>query len=255
MAHQVRDLDRARTAFEALEADSSRDAHSLKFLKTEAEEKHAGAAGEYIQAIVFGGLDGILTTFAVIVAAAAAGLTRRLILIIAAANLVPEAVGMGVTDYASSLAEQHAENAERKREEWEMENKPEAEQEEMVECYKSNGYSQEESKEIVDILWSASKPAFLEIMLIKELAFVILGAFPLLPDLFSAQYDIAGKTDGVFWASMAVFAVTLFILGAFKGKIGGKRWWATGLTMLLNGAIVAAVSFGIGYGMEHANVA
>lgn len=271
MADSVRDLNEARDAHAMRDVDASRAAHSFQPLK-EAPEKHSGAAGEYVEAIVFGGLDGIVTTFAVVVAAAAAGLTRGLILIIGFANLVPEAVAMGSNDYASSLAEQEAEDAERAREQWEMDNKPDAEKAEMVECYKENGYTPEEAHEVVDLLWNASKPAFLEIMLIKELgimphdvgtsawksglvtmaAFVILGAFPMLPYVFAMTYDVAGRTDGVFWASLAIFCVTLFVLGAFKGKIGGKRWWSTGFTMLMNGVVVTGISFGIGYGLEQA---
>jgi hypothetical protein len=60
----------------------------------------------------------VITTFAVVAASAAAGLSNGMILIIGFANLIGDAVGMGVGDFLSSKAEDDHEKAERRREQW-----------------------------------------------------------------------------------------------------------------------------------------
>ncbi len=47
-----------------------------------------------------------------------------------------------------------------------------------------------------------------------------------------------------------MFGVALYVLGAFKGKITGKKWWKTGLTMLINGGITTLIAYGLGVGLE-----
>jgi len=231
-----------------------------------AEELHGGDVSEYIQSIVFGGLDGIITTFAVIVAAVAGGLTYGTILIITFSNLLGDAIGMGIGDFISSKAEEDAAEAERNREAWEVANKPEDEKKEMVDIYVAKGYSPQDAREVVDLLFQ-SKDAFLDIMLVEELgimpaeggpsaiksgfitfgAFIVMGAIPALPYLFSGTYNHRATYDGVFGAGIALFAITLFILGAFRGRITGKRWYLTGLTMLINGSVTTAIAFVLGY--------
>jgi VIT1/CCC1 family predicted Fe2+/Mn2+ transporter len=232
-----------------------------------AEELHGGDVSEYIQSIVFGGLDGIITTFAVLVAAVSGrNLSYGTILIITFANLLGDAIGMGVGDFISSKAEDDAATAERKREQWEIENIPEDEKREMMEIYTSKGYTQPQAKELVDILFP-HKEAFLDTMMIQELgimpdgdgpsawksalitftSFIVLGGIPALSYLFSGSYNKVAAFDGVFAASVVLFAVTLFTLGAFRGRITGKRWYLTGLTMLLNGGFTSVIAFIFGF--------
>jgi len=214
-------------------------------------------------------LDGIITTFAVVAAAAAAKLAYGTILIIGFANLLGDAVGMGIGEYISSKAEDDHEAAERKREEWEVENMPEIEKQEMVEFYTRKGLSEEDAKKVVNLLWE-SKSAFLDVMMIEELgmipveasssawksalitfaAFVVLGGTPLVPYLVSGKYKTAAALDAVFWSAVGLFSLCLYILGAFKGKITGKQWWKTGLTMFFNGAFTTALAYFIGFSLE-----
>jgi len=232
-----------------------------------AEELHGGDVSEYIQSIVFGGLDGIITTFAILVAAVSTqNLTYGSVLIITVANLLGDAIGMGVGDFISSKAEDDAAAAERRREEWEIENMPEEEKREMVDIYVAKGFSVSDSREIVDLLFQ-TKPAFLDIMMIEELglmpeeagksawkgalitfaAFIVLGGIPALAYLFSGTYTRAAKFDGVFAAAIILFSITLFILGAWRGRITGKKWYITGFTMLLNGGLTSVLAFVFGY--------
>jgi len=51
-----------------------------------------------VYSIIFGGLDGIVTTFSVVTAIVGANLMRESLIIIAIANLIGEALGMALGD-------------------------------------------------------------------------------------------------------------------------------------------------------------
>lgn len=67
---------------------------------------------------MFGGLDGIITTFAVIAAVAGANLDTNIVILMGFANLVGDGISMGFGDYLSSKAEQDFVRNEYKREKW-----------------------------------------------------------------------------------------------------------------------------------------
>ena len=60
---------------------------------------------EYIKSTVFGGLDGIITTFAVVAAGAGANLEGKVIVLMGFANLVSDGISMGLGDYFSEKSE------------------------------------------------------------------------------------------------------------------------------------------------------
>lgn len=62
--------------------------------------------GSYLKSMVYGGLDGIITTFAVVAGVVGASLESAVILILGFANLVADGISMAVGDYMSSKSEQ-----------------------------------------------------------------------------------------------------------------------------------------------------
>ena len=64
-------------------------------------EQHSAVAGEYVKALVFGGLDGIITTFAVVASAAGADLGTDIVLVMGFSNLLADGVSMGFGEYLS----------------------------------------------------------------------------------------------------------------------------------------------------------
>lgn len=58
------------------DAETSIAVHKAKAAAiSSAEEKHGGTGSEYIKSVVFGGLDGIITTFSIVAAVAGASLS------------------------------------------------------------------------------------------------------------------------------------------------------------------------------------
>ena len=61
--------------------------------------------GKYLKSIVYGGLDGIITTFAIVAGVAGASLSSSIVMILGFANLIADGFSMAVGDYLSTKAE------------------------------------------------------------------------------------------------------------------------------------------------------
>src|SRR5699024_6480418 len=61
--------------------------------------------GEYIKSMVYGGLDGIITTFAVVSGVAGASLRLKIVIILGVSNLLADGFSMAVGDYLASKSE------------------------------------------------------------------------------------------------------------------------------------------------------
>jgi hypothetical protein len=68
------------------------------------------------------------------------------------ANLIGDALSMGVGDYLSERAEIDFAINEKRREEWEVENYIEGEKKEMVELYVGKGMSEDDATTVIDVM-------------------------------------------------------------------------------------------------------
>lgn len=255
-----RDIDKAREAYKNKDIEATIDAHKKKLHTS--EEKHKTSGGKYIKSIIYGGLDGIITTFAVVAGVAGASLSSGVVLILGFANLIADGLSMGIGDYLSSKAEIEYEEFERRREIWEMEHYPEGEKLEMIELYIKKGIKEEDSKKIVDIL-SKYEEAWIDIMMAEELgilqqedespikngivtflSFIFFGFIPISAFVFANNIQFV--QNNTFAVASILTGVTLFILGALKVRITDRNWFLSGLEMLIVGGIAAASAYGIG---------
>ena len=102
--------------------------------------------------MVFGGLDGIITTFAVVAAVSGADMSGDVVILMGIANLVSDGISMGLGDYFSEKSEKDYIKNEWKRETWELKNYPEGEKAEMVELYEENGVPKEDAEIIINTM-------------------------------------------------------------------------------------------------------
>ena len=250
----IRNLEKARDAFNNKSNEASIIAHDWK------NEPH-NDQGKYIKSLIYGGLDGIITTFAVVAGVAGASLNIGVVLILGFANLIADGLSMAIGDYLSTKAENEYQQIERERETWEVENYPEGEKKEMIEIYISKGMNEEDANEIVEIL-SRNKETWINVMMAEELgiveteespiknalvtfiSFLIFGFVPLIAYVLSKF--IPAMESSTFIIACILTATTLFILGALKVKVTMKNWIKSGLEMLLVGGIAAIASFVIG---------
>jgi len=162
----TRSLEKAKEAYKSKNAEASKKAHQIN-----APEQHQQAQGQYIKSAIYGGLDGTITTFAVVAGVAGASLSSGIVLILGFANLIADGLSMAVGDYLSTKAEKEYALAEKTREAWEVENYPEGEMKEMLELYMDKGISEKDAKTMVEIL-SKHKKAWVDIMMVEELGLV-----------------------------------------------------------------------------------
>jgi VIT1/CCC1 family predicted Fe2+/Mn2+ transporter len=254
----TRNLEKAREAWLRRDPAASKAAHSAA--PASAGELHAGA-GRYIKSVVYGGLDGIVTTFAVVAGVNGASLSAGVVLILGFANLVADGLSMAIGDYLSTKSEQEYQKAERAREAWEVEHYPEGEKKELVELYEAKGIPGGDARQMVETVARHPK-AWVDIMMVEELgiladeesplknalttfvSFAVFGFMPLLTSVL-AQF-VPFLRQNSFPVSIALVGVTLFALGAVKTKITGRPWFASGLETLVVGGITAAAAWGVG---------
>lgn len=258
----MRDLDGARKAYEDRDVEASKAAHDAKV-----HQEHHSKVGEKIKSIVFGGLDGIITTFAVVAGAAGGGLGVDIILILGFSSVFADAISMGVGDALSSKAENEFIMAEREREMWEYKSNKEGEIVEMIDLYESKGMSRDDAEACIRRM--AEYPDFfVDVMMAEELelrvpdpddnpwwdgavtfgSFVVFGTVPLLAYVvfYSAQLYVHEQ----FIVSVVLTACTLFALGVTKSRFTKQLWWKAGFEVFLLGGGVAAIAYLIGWFMN-----
>jgi VIT1/CCC1 family predicted Fe2+/Mn2+ transporter len=254
-------VDKARKAYADGDVDASAQAHTTAAIAHAAIEEHGGLGSDYIGDIVYGGLDGIITTFAVVSGVVGAKLGTHIILILGLANLLADGFSMAVGAFLSKRSEQEYYRREREREAWEVEHFPEGERAELIAIYEVQGYSSAEATQLVEII-SRDKDRWIDAMMIDELglmrddssalknglatfcAFGIAGSVPLLVYLAGLLISIPASNE--FMISIVLSGVALFGLGAGKVKLTGLDWWKSGLEMLLVGGLAAGVAYGVG---------
>jgi len=253
----TRSLDKAREAYNNKDNKASILAHNKQKSSEESHKK----GGEYLKSAVYEGLDGTITTFAVVAGVAGASLSIGIVLILGFANLFADGISIAIGDFLSTKSEREYQTAERKREQWEADNYPQGEKRELVELYTDKGITKTDAKKIVDII-SKYKKAWIDIMMVEELgilqsngsplknalvtfaSFCIFGFIPLLTFVLSNTIPFIQAIQ--FQFATFLTCLTLFVLGALKTRFTGRNWIVSGLEMFIVGGIAAGSAYGIG---------
>ncbi len=253
-------LEEARKAFTRHDTQASAQAHDPARI-AEAAEEHGGAGSQYLGEMVYGGLDGIITTFAVVSGVAGAQLGTPVILILGLANLFADGFSMATGAYLSAKSEQEYYRKEWARESWEVEHFPDGERAELYEVYRKRGYEEGEARQLVDIQ-SREPKRWVKAMMIDELgmmkddgnplvnglvtfaSFVVAGVVPLLIYLLGLAFPIPSQVT--FPVAIALSGLALFGLGAAKVTVTKLNPIRSGLEMLIVGGLAASVAYLVG---------
>lgn len=260
----------ARNAFDQNDQSASRAYHEAKNKEDNNEESHQSEGG-LLKPVIFGGLDGILTSFAIVAGAAGGKLSPEVVLILGFSNIFADALSMGVGEFLSSKANNEWILSERRREEWEMENYPQGEIQEMIDIYIERGMSDVDATSVITTM-AKYKDFFVDLMMVHELelqvpekdhikesckeglvmfcSFAILGSMPLLGYvIIPISFPYLGE-ESLFLSACVITGVVLFLLGCLKSTFCSQHWIISGTESLLLGGACATVAFTIGYYMD-----
>ncbi len=220
-----------------------------------------GFQKEYIAEFVYGGIDGVITTFAVVAGSAGAELAVPIVLILGFANLIADGFAMSVGSYFSAKSENESYDRHKAVEYWEIENLREKEVEEIREIYEAKGFEGDLLKQVVDVITSDDEvwvdtmmKEELEIMkddrppwkrgLVTFLAFNLVGFIPL--SAYALTGFIDASSSDLFMLSSFSTAVALAFIGALKGHVTEQSRIKGILETVFLGGIAAIIAFFVG---------
>lgn len=213
--------------------------------------------GSWIGDAIYGVNDGLGAVFGIVSGVAAATKGSEFVLVAGLAGMVASAVSMGSGAYLAAKSEREVYEAELSREREEIETNPDEEREEMELFYQLKGFSEAESKTLVDRI-SQHPEQYLKTLAHEELGLsetsfpnpwksllssslsTALGAFiPLIPFFFARGYPAV-------IASLVISILAHFAVGAAKSLITTRSWWASGLEMTVVGIIAGVITYALG---------
>jgi len=221
----------------------------------------AGPQHNYLRDWIYGGVDGSVTTFAVVTGVVGAQLSPWVILVMGFANLFADGFSMAASNFLGTRAEHDDLKRLEAIENRHIDLAPEGEREEVRQIYLNKGFAGEDLERVVELV-TADRERWVKTMLTEEYglpqevrspwraamstfsAFLICGLIPLLPFLFGTERAVLLSvflTGGVF-----------FSIGSVRSRWSTSTWWYSGATTLLVGAAAAALAYGIGALLRYA---
>ena len=213
---------------------------------------------EYVRDIVFGGNDGIVTTFAVVAGTMGAQLSHSVVIILGAANLLADGLSMATGTYLSLRSERDKFRRLRKEELQEIEEDPEVEAEEVRQAYRAKGFEGADLEKAVSII-TADNERWADVMMHEEhglteeasgkpalhgfltfVAFVLFGSIPLLPFVFGVAHDTR------FTVAIISTFCALVLLGIARSYLTKERLIRGPIEIVSIGALGAFAAFGVG---------
>jgi VIT1/CCC1 family predicted Fe2+/Mn2+ transporter len=208
-----------------------------------------------IRDFVFGFGDGINTSLGIAAGVGGANVSSDIIILAALVGMFTGAKAMAVQNYLAVKSHKQLLESEIAREEWEIENKPDLERQEIEDIYKAKGFSGKDLEMIVNKVTS-DKKVWLDTMLNEELklnpdvvgkplksalimfvSFLAGGMLPIIPFFFGS---------GALAIAIGISITASFIVGAVKSRIAETGIVKGGLEMAGLGTGVALIGFGIG---------
>ena len=219
-----------------------------------------GKLQEYLREFVYGGIDGAVTTFAVVAGGFGANLDPGILIILGFANLLADGFSMSVGAYLSAKSERDNYNKHEKIEYWEVENLPDVEREEIAEIYREKGFKGELLDQIVDHICS-DKDLWVDEMMKDELgmmrdsksplkiglatlaSFILVGFIPLTVYLWT--FFFPREINAFLWTS--ILTGTAFLLvGWLKGIVNQTSTLRSILETVALGLLAAIVAYYVG---------
>ncbi len=215
----------------------------------------AGPRHNYLRDWIYGGIDGSVTTFAVVSGVTGARLSTWVILVMGFANLFADGFSMAASNFLGTKAEhedlQRLEAVENRH----IDLEPEGEREEVRQIFQQKGFAGEDLERIVQLV-TADRNRWVRTMLTEEYglphevrspwiaalstfsSFLVCGLTPLIPYLL--------RLSDALIVSMVMTGAVFFAIGSAKSRWSTASWWSSGLTTFLVGATAAGLAYAAG---------
>jgi VIT1/CCC1 family predicted Fe2+/Mn2+ transporter len=213
--------------------------------------------GNYLRDWIYGGIDGTITTFAIVTGVVGADMPGSVVLVLGLANLIADGFAMGAGNYSGTKAElddyRRLLAIERKH----IALEPSGEREEIRQIFGGKGFSGAELERIVDVITS-DEDRWAKTMAVEEYGLSPAVKSPILAALCtSAAFALCGLVPlvsyllaySLVWSVVATGFV-FFTIGAAKSRWSLAGWVQSGLETLVIGMSAAGLSFCIGYGLR-----
>lgn len=232
------------------------------------ENKIRAKFAEYFKEVIYGGIDGIVTTFAVVAGFAGAALSTdvttqlsfAVVLLFGLANLFADAASMGLGNFLSVRSEKDLYEVERANELRLMRTEREAEITETVTLLKEKGFNDADAATLAAI-YQHNEEYWLDFMMNHEhqmpdprsenevytgfatfLSFMVFGSIPLLPFMLTESGD---PSTTFMYSSIGTF-IALVMLGLLKWKVVGSRFGASLFEVVAVGGTAAILAYFVG---------
>lgn len=210
-----------------------------------------------VRDLVLGMADGLTVPFALAAALTGAIATTWIIVVAGLAEIAAGAIAMGLGGYLAAKSDVEHYESERRREQGEVRDKPQAEAAEVFEVLEAYGVKAEAATPLVDAL-RRNPEGWVDFMMRFELglerpdphralvsaatiggAYVLGGLIPLWP------YMVLDQATTALGVSSVVTVVALLVFGYTKGRFTGARPVRSALQTTLIGGLAAGAAFAL----------
>jgi VIT1/CCC1 family predicted Fe2+/Mn2+ transporter len=231
-------------------------------------ERLHGTFKDYFKEVIYGGIDGIVTTFAVVAGFAGAALSTdattqlsfAVVLLFGLANLFADAASMGLGNFLSVRSEKDLYCANRREEQDGLRTDSATERDETVRILIEKGFSPEDAAVLADT-YKHNEEYWLDFMMHHKqelsdprgenemftglatfLSFMVFGSIPLMPFIVQDSGD-PGTT--FMYSSIGTF-IALVVLGLLKWRVVGDRLQSSLTEVVLVGGTAALLAYFVG---------
>lgn len=220
---------------------------------------------DYLGEFVYGGLDGCVTTFAVVSGAVGAGMSTNVIIILGFANLLADGFAMSIGAFLSSRSRKDNFNKRLEEKIALLGTHGQDAKEELRRVYEAKGVTAPILDKLIDVLTKDKKQwagellgeddnlvvddrSAIYIALATYCSFMLIGLIPLLIYVLDLFITVG---DNLFLYASLLTVVGFIIIGWLKTHITQTSLFRGVTETLLLGAIAAIVSYVVGDLLEH----